>query len=476
MATERIHDRNEVLPSTGKYRCERRGKQGIITIFWLETREVNGVAKSREQSKSTRTADAAKVAELWPHLLLELEAPSNRKDMPVADVMTKHWENYAQHLESCDVNQTARDLVDDYQIYRRTEEGSFEFTCAGFDLAEQIRFIEWMRALRNETADHRCRDKTGRRYGDAAIIRYMNCIFAAMNDAALRKYIARDAVPVRVPRKYWKPRTKRREKVVHARDVAKLFDAAWDHWHGPVTVPEQRSSSWFQFMIFECAGPPRPEKALTVTAAQVDRTTGNLDFLPPDGEEHSNKTVQIIRMSPTVQHWVYGFEVPADRGQYIRHRGDPITNLKFFATLADKAGVDCTSYDLRHTLVTWLARFCQNIAQRKMMSAHKISRDSDNTYIHMGPDYCDEAVAAIELFFEEVSKYTKFPLALRDIQRAQEPIVSLTDQPEPFEWANEFTSPSCLVARQVLGKSLIDSLANQRLSESFTSLSGTEQS
>jgi integrase len=467
MATEQ----NETLPRTEKYWCERRGKRGIISVFWCETRTVNGVAKSRKQSKTTGTSDSAKVAELWPHLLLELEGPSNRKDMPVSHAMTKHWENYAQHLKSNNVNSTAREIVDDYQDYRQIEDPDFEFTCASFDLAEQIRFIEWMRGLKNEANDPRCRDKTGRRYGDAAIIRYSNCIFAAINDAHLRKYITAEAVPVRAPRKYWKPKTKHREKVVSVQDVAKLFDAAWDHWHGPITVPEQRSASWFQYLIFQCAGPPRPERALTVTGAQVDRATGNLDFLPEEGNgEHENKRVQIIRMSPTVQHWVYSWE--NDGGQYIRHRGEPITNTKFFAGLADKAGVDCTPYDLRHTLITWLARFCLNDVQRKMMSAHKISRGADADYIHMKADYCNEAVAAIEKFFEAVSKFTKFPLALCDINGAAQ----LIEQPAPLSWEDEFTAPSCLVARQVLGKLLIDSVMNQRLASQLLSLSGTEQS
>jgi integrase len=449
MATAFIYDPNEVLPNGHGYWCERRGKKGIIQICWRDS--------VGPQSKTTGTNDLAAATTLFTNFLIEVANPQGLSDIGLQEAMTRHWNTHAKNLESRVAFSDAQAMVDTYIEHRVGTDREFtQLTVKGFDLAEQKRFIEWARAQPNE-------DDGSRRYADATILRRMNCIFAAMNDAAETNLIAKSSVPARIAKKKWKPVLNKRSVELTVDQMAALFNAAADHADPRKTDPEQMGEGWWRFMINMTATTARPSAALEVESAQVDLESSTMNLLAEGDTAFETKRRAIIKMCPTFKWHVEQWEA----GPYIKHQGNKMLSLRFFANLAEKAGLPwVTSYMVRHTMCMVMVRANVDGVQRKTMMGHVPEEGAANDYIHMKPDYCAEAVAALEAYFHKLAE---------KVHRQLVPIAQFDDQPLPDSITeHRISNVYQLAARQIRGNSWGSLVMNQTVSHALPSLSGME--
>jgi integrase len=457
---EFIFDPREVLPSGHGYTCERRGKRGTIQICWRDS--------SGPQGKSTGTSDLEEARKIFDEFLIVAANPKSLSDITLEEAMKRHWNSHAKNLESSDAFSDAQTMVDSYVEYRKRTDLEFsQLTVKGFDAAEQKLFITWARKeekVRKLTNGQEEKIPGTVRYSDATILRRMNCIFAAINDAAENNVVLKTAIPTRISGRKWKPVTRNRKTVLTDEQMAALFNAAADHADPRKTEREQVSESWWRFMIQMTGTTARPSAAAEVESPQVDLQSGTMNLLAEGDTPFATKRRAIIKMCPTLQWHVEQWEA----GPYIKHRGEKMLSLRFFTTLAEKAGLPwVTSYMVRHTVCMVMVRANVDPVQRKTMMGHVPDEGAANEYIHMRPDYCHEAVAALEAYFQRLA-----PLVKRQLVH----ITRWDDQPTPESLTEHFLGTVYqLTARQLRDNSQAVGSRNQAVSHSLTSLSGTAE-
>ncbi len=62
---------------------------------------------------------------------------------------------------------------------------------------------------------------------------------------------------------------------------------------------------------------------------------------------------------------------------------------------------------LRHTMLTWLARHGVPKEQREMLAGHRAQGTTSRNYEHLSPSYLQEAIAAVDEFFDALAKHTQ---------------------------------------------------------------------
>jgi len=140
-----------------------------------------------------------------------------------------------------------------------------------------------------------------------------------------------------------------------------------------------------------------------------DEPHQRLDLNPP-GRRQNKKFRPILPVTPTLLPWLKTVTEPSQR--YVAYGRAPIKSIKhLWELLRQEAGLDekVKPYSIRHGMAREMRKRKVPKEQISMFLGH-LPKDSDATtsiYAPYEPEYCAEAVAAIESVMAEVRKHLK---------------------------------------------------------------------
>jgi integrase len=177
-----------------------------------------------------------------------------------------------------------------------------------------------------------------------------------------------------------------------------------------------------RFIVLELGTAGRPEAVLELTDVNIDLKRNLIDPRQP-GRVHSRKRRAVVPMAKGVRPWVEGitgklikYKVPiAERnrvpgGPTHFERDTKSIKTAWNAACQEAGVVGATPKTLRHTMLTWLAERGVPSEQRQMLAGHSAQGTTARNYEHLSPSYLNAAVAAIDAFFDELSKHTQVHL------------------------------------------------------------------
>ncbi len=180
------------------------------------------------------------------------------------------------------------------------------------------------------------------------------------------------------------------------KEMALLFDAA-------------NSRHMFAYLIVATNTLARPSAVLELRGAQYDDTHNRVDLNPP-GRRQNKKHRPILAVTPTLKPWLQRVDVPTQR--YVAYGRSPIKSITTaWELLVKEAGLDerVTPYSIRHGMAREMRKRKVPKDQISIFLGH-LPKESDATtsiYAPYEPEYCSEAVAAIESVMGEIRKHLK---------------------------------------------------------------------
>ena len=179
-------------------------------------------------------------------------------------------------------------------------------------------------------------------------------------------------------------------------EIARLFDAA-------------KSRHMLVYLLIACNTLARPGAVLDLRGAQFDDAHDRIDLNPP-GRKQNKKHRPILAATPTLSPWLKTINDPRER--YVSYGRKPIKSIKTaWNSLCEDAGLDdrVNPYSIRHGMAREMRKRKVPKEQISIFLGH-LPKDSDATtsiYAPYQPDYCSEAVAAIESVMAEIRKHLK---------------------------------------------------------------------
>src|SRR5690625_2498800 len=129
----------------------------------------------------------------------------------------------------------------------------------------------------------------------------------------------------------------------------------------------------------------RPSVPLEITPAMVDLRNRIIDLLPP-GRKQNKKRRPKLPITNTLLPWLQW----CDGETFVHYHGKRIANnKKAFAAMCERAGVQCTRYDLRHTMATEMRRRGVPHWETEGWLGHRMKSTSER-YAVFSPDYMSE--------------------------------------------------------------------------------------
>ena len=153
----------------------------------------------------------------------------------------------------------------------------------------------------------------------------------------------------------------------------------------------------------------RPGAVMDLRGAQYDEAHNRIDLNPP-GRRQNKKHRPVLAVTPTLKPWLQIAREPTKR--YVAYGGKPIKSItSAWSLLVTEAGLDerVTPYSIRHGMAREMRKRKVPKEQISIFLGH-LPKDSDATtsiYAPYDPEYCSEAVAAIEDVMKEVRKHLK---------------------------------------------------------------------
>jgi len=179
-------------------------------------------------------------------------------------------------------------------------------------------------------------------------------------------------------------------------EMALLFDAA-------------NSRHVLTYLVIAANTLARPSAVLELRGAQYDETHDCVDLNPP-GRKQNKKHRPILAVTPTLKPWLQTVTSPTQR--YVAYGLSPIKSITTaWELLVKEAGLDerVTPYSIRHGMAREMRKRKVPKEQISIFLGH-LPKDSDATtsiYAPYEPDYCSEAVAAIESVMAEIRTHLK---------------------------------------------------------------------
>ncbi len=180
------------------------------------------------------------------------------------------------------------------------------------------------------------------------------------------------------------------------KEIALLLDAA-------------NSRHILAYLIIATNTLARPGAVLDLRGAQYDSSHGRIDLNPP-GRKQNKKHRPVLAVTPTLKPWLQMVGDPTRR--YVAYGGKPIKSITTaWDLLVKEAGLDerVTPYSIRHGMAREMRKRKVPKEQISIFLGH-LPKDSDATtsiYAPYDPEYCSEAVAAIEDVMAEIRKDLK---------------------------------------------------------------------
>jgi integrase len=143
---------------------------------------------------------------------------------------------------------------------------------------------------------------------------------------------------------------------------------------------------------------------MDLRGAQYDEAHNRIDLNPP-GRRQNKKHRPVLAVTPTLKPWLQIAREPTKR--YVAYGGKPIKSItSAWSLLVTEAGLDerVTPYSIRHGMAREMRKRKVPKEQISIFLGH-LPKDSDATtsiYAPYDPEYCSEAVAAIEAVMNEV--------------------------------------------------------------------------
>jgi integrase len=178
------------------------------------------------------------------------------------------------------------------------------------------------------------------------------------------------------------------------KELALLFDAA-------------NSRHMLAYLIIASNTLARPGAVLDLRGAQFDEPHTRVDLNPP-GRRQNKKFRPILSVTPTLLPWLRAVTDPRQR--YVAYGRAPIKSINHaWKLLRKEAGLDerVQPYSIRHGMAREMRKRKVPKEQISLFMGH-LPKGSDATtsiYAPYEPDYCSEAVAAIEEVMAEVRKH-----------------------------------------------------------------------
>jgi hypothetical protein len=179
-------------------------------------------------------------------------------------------------------------------------------------------------------------------------------------------------------------------------EMARLFDAA-------------KSRHILVYLIIATNTLARPAAVLDARGAQFDELHNRIDLNPP-GRKQNKKYRPILAVTQTLLPWLKTITEPQHR--YVTFGGRAIKSIKtVWESLRVEANLDerVTPYSIRHGMAREMRKRKVPKEQISIFLGH-LPKDSDATtsiYAPYEPEYCSEAVAAIESVMTEIRKHLK---------------------------------------------------------------------
>lgn len=153
----------------------------------------------------------------------------------------------------------------------------------------------------------------------------------------------------------------------------------------------------------------RPAAVLDLRGAQLDDAHDRVDLNPP-GRRQNKKHRPILAVTPTLRPWLKTVEDPRQR--YVAYGRGPIKSISTaWDLLIEEAGLDdrVTPYSIRHGMAREMRKRKVPKEQISIFLGH-LPKDSDATtsiYAPYDPEYCSDAVAAIEAVMAEIRSHLR---------------------------------------------------------------------
>jgi integrase len=179
-------------------------------------------------------------------------------------------------------------------------------------------------------------------------------------------------------------------------ELARLFDAA-------------KSRHMLMYLVIASNTLARPGAILDLRGAQFDESHNRVDLNPP-GRKQNKKFRPVLPATPTLLPWLRSVTEPTQR--YIVYSGKAVKSVdSAWKLLRKDAGLDerVTPYSIRHGIAREMRKRKVPKEQISMFLGHlpKASDATTSIYAPYEPEYCSEAVAAIEDVMAEVRKHFK---------------------------------------------------------------------
>lgn len=435
-----------LLPPYGKYASYR------IEWFVKSSRQTEGIS-----TRTTNRQDAEKAFN--QHCLMQ--STEQLKDEPLLNSCNRYHLKYGHTLPSADVFLQAQAAA--MEVLTDPANGDFGPMVSQMGVANQKKLIEAWQA---------------KGMADSTILRWLGCLWAAMNFAAEGEHINPTVVPKRYSAKRWKPHLKKRTKVLSPVQLAALLDAAclvsterpemylieprgkYTYYRVGLTgLNTQRTSRrslgtsdletararlreyeakyhadhpvtatvtygvQFRLVLSLIATAAREAALRDLIVTQIDFTHGVMD-LNPEGRKQTKKFRPIIPMAPTFQEWLRDWSPMTPEGHLLGAKDMRLLkDHSFFEALARRTGVKCTPYTIRHTVSTWMASRVESPWERDQFMGWMRSEGSamSANYNHYDPRYLRGAAAAVQSLLEAIAQHMVGDLLRRGVD----------DQPAP---------------------------------------------
>ena len=179
-------------------------------------------------------------------------------------------------------------------------------------------------------------------------------------------------------------------------EMARLFDAA-------------KSRHILAYLVIACNTLARPSAVLELRGAQFDEVHRRIDLNPP-GRRQNKKFRPILPVAPTLLPWLKVITEPTQR--YVAYERAPIKSIKrVWQLLCEEAALDggVTPYSIRHGMAREMRKRKVPGDQISIFLGH-LPKESDATtsiYAPYNPEYCSDALAAIEDVMLEIRKHLR---------------------------------------------------------------------
>jgi len=367
-------------------RINTKPKPGQIGNYWLSKKPGREHAdgawcrtwydrRSRQTCRvslgTTDFQEASLVLATW--VVENDRAAKGRPDQVTIDnVLMTYWGDHAQHLPSSRTQWNGLSYWTEFWTGRMV---------ADITPNEQRRFRQWLKSKGANAS---------------GIDRILSVGRAALNRAV--KWQELSEAPHIFSLETVEERRSREPKgrPIAAIELARLMDAA-------------KSRHMLAYLVIAANTLARPGAILDLRRVQFDEPNCRLDLNPP-GRRQNKKFRPILPVTPTLLPWLQGDVEPNAR--YVAYARAPIESISHaWQLLREEAGIDekVRPYSIRHGMARELRKRKVPSEQISLFLGH-LPKGSDATtsiYAPYEPDYCAEAVAAIESVMAEVRRHLK---------------------------------------------------------------------